>query len=129
MIERWFRHVVLALTAASLLLVALDLRGPVRTVVLVAFVLMCPGTAWARALRWGDGAEVLGAGLAISAALAATIGQAMALASWWSPGTAFLALVSITVAGCHLDARHDLRRAVAARETEEEPEELDADVA
>ncbi len=99
MTDRVLHGAILAVTALAVALFALDLGGPVRVAVIVLFVLACPGVAWASALRTGDLADTLGIGIAISVALAAVIGQTMALAGWWSPGTGLALLVAITLGG------------------------------
>lgn len=104
MSDRTARIGLAALTVLAGILLVLDAHGALRTGVLCTFVLACPGTAWSRLLRTGDPVDVLALGLAISIALAAVIGQTMALAGWWSPGTGYMVLAAITAVGLVQDA-------------------------
>ena len=105
MTDRNLRIVLGALTLVAGTLYLVDLGGPVRYLVVVPFVLVCPGLAWARLLRIGDAADTLGVGIALSIALVTLVAQAMALASWWSPGVGYLVLAALTGAGLALEPR------------------------
>jgi hypothetical protein len=93
------RRSVAALAASAGLLFVSGFGGPVRFVVLAAFVLLCPGIAWARLLRLGDTADTIGIGIGIGLSLVAVVGQTMALFGWWSPGTGLVALMALTAGG------------------------------
>lgn len=97
--DRLARICLASVTALAGVLLVLDGAGALRTAVLCTFVLVCPGTAWSRLLRLGDPIDVLALGFAISIALAAVVGQTMALAGWWSPGTGYLVLAAVTGVG------------------------------
>jgi hypothetical protein len=103
--DRSLRTGIAVTTLLAGALFALELGGPVRYVVVIAFVLACPGLAWARLLRLGDAADLAGIGITLSIALAALVGQTMALARWWSPGVGYLALAAITAAGISFEPR------------------------
>jgi hypothetical protein len=103
--DRWLRSAIATTTLLAGALFALDLGGPIRYVVVIAFVMACPGLAWARLLRLGDAADLAGIGMALSIALTAVVAQTMALARWWSPGVGYLVLAALTVAGLSFEPR------------------------
>lgn len=99
MSDRWVRPVLAALTLLSGALLVLDNSHPIRTAVLVTFLLVCPGLAWSRLMGLRDGGDTLAVGLAVSIGSAAVVGEAMALARWWHPGVGFAVLAAMTLAG------------------------------
>ncbi len=104
--DRRLRVGLAALTVLAGALFVAGVGGPLRAATMIPFVLLCPGVAWSRHLS-RDPAEVLGFGVAIGMALAATVAQAMALVSWWSPGTGFAALAALTALGAALPRRRE----------------------
>lgn len=94
-----------ATTAAMLTAVALDAPAWVRMPLVLGWVLLVPGWAWARRLRLHDRGDELAVGAAISIALLALLGAAMALTGVWVPLAALVALVVIAAAGLFLPAR------------------------
>lgn len=103
--DRWLRVGLAATTLLAGALFALDLGGPLRYAAVIAFLLSCPGLAWARLLKLGDGADLATVGIAMSIAMTAVVAQAMALARWWSPGVGYLVLAAITAAGVSFEPR------------------------
>jgi hypothetical protein len=102
--DRWLRPAIAGVTLVAAVTFLLDLAGPFRIVAAVAFVLLCPGVAWARLLRLDDLGDLVGLGVVIGLSLGAVVAQTMALAGWWSPGAGMAVLASITAIGLALPA-------------------------
>ena len=94
-----------AALALSAVLVAAGVTGPARTAVVLVVVLFVPGTAWSRHLRLKDLTDTIGVGLVISVALAALVGEAMAVAKWWHPAVGGAVLGAVALAGLALPLR------------------------
>jgi len=105
MTDRHLRSALGSVLALSVILVAVGATGPARTAVLLVFVLFVPGTAWSRHLRLNDTTDTIGVGLAVSIALAALVGEAMAVAKWWHPGVGGAVLAAVALAGLALPLR------------------------
>jgi len=103
-VDNWLRAAVVAVTLLAVGLFVARVGGPALMGAMVPFVLLCPGLAWARHLR-GDLGETVGFGIGLSIALAAVVGEVMALVSWWSPGTGLAVLVTLTAVGLALPRR------------------------
>lgn len=97
----------LLVVATTALLGGLSLAGVVwlRVPVAVAWLLLVPGWPWALRLRLADRGDTTIAAVAISMALAAAIGGAMAVLHVWSPVAAVLVLAALATTGAVLPAR------------------------
>ena len=109
--DGWLRAAIAVTTLLAGALFALDLGGPLQYAVVIAFLLSCPGLAWARLLKLGDPGDLATVGIAMSVAMTAVVAQAMALARWWSPGTGYLVLAALTAGGLALEPRSSLTEA------------------
>lgn len=103
--DRSLRLALAAITLVAVALFALDVSGAARTAVLVVFVLLCPGLAWSRRFATGDALDSLALAAGFGICSVVVVGQVMALAKWWSPGTGFAVLVAITALGLALPAK------------------------
>jgi uncharacterized membrane protein len=94
--SRWS---LIALTSAALA-VALAVAGvhsPARVLVILWFVLLCPGMTIVRRLRITDPAAELTLALGLSVALATVVASIGLYSGLWSPGATLAVLVVITV--------------------------------
>jgi uncharacterized membrane protein len=100
-------------TVSGLAALAAVLGGtgaPVQPVLVLWFVLVCPGMALVGLLR---PPSVILAGtlsVAVSCALAVVVAQAMLFAGTWSPVTGLLALVALTAGGAGAELWAERRR-------------------
>jgi uncharacterized membrane protein len=93
--------VLLAAGAAAVVFAEVDF--PLRPVLVLAFLLVCPGMALVRHLRIGDGVTELTLAVALSFALIAIVPGAMLYAGAWSPRLALLVLIGITLTAALVD--------------------------
>jgi hypothetical protein len=91
-----------AALATGLLFVA-DVQGHVRAIVAIAFLLVGPGLALVRLLRFGEPLTELTLAVAVSLGLETIIATALLANDRWSPGTALTIVIVITMAGIILD--------------------------
>jgi hypothetical protein len=70
----------------------------VRVPVAVLWVLVIPGLPWAMRMRLADLGDTAASCVAISVALTAMVGSAMALLGIWSPGGGVLILAALAAA-------------------------------
>jgi hypothetical protein len=94
--SRWS---VIALTSAALA-VALAVAGvhsPLRVLVILWFVLVCPGMTIVRRLRITDPAAELTLALGLSVALATAVASIGLYSGLWSPAATLAVLVVITL--------------------------------
>jgi uncharacterized membrane protein len=86
-------------TASALLAGALVLGGvqsPVRVLVVLWFVLVCPGIAVVRLLGLGDPVAELTLAVTVSIALAAVVSGVMLYTGLWSPHATLFVLIAFT---------------------------------
>jgi hypothetical protein len=86
-----------------------DLESPVRTVIVLAFLLVCPGAAWVRLLPLGDTLAVLTVSVAVSIALDTTVAGILLYSHVWSPTAAFVILVGLSLAGALVQVARPVR--------------------
>ena len=87
-----------ALTAACVVLYALDWRSPVRTIIAVAFVLLAPGLAAGENLPGRGVAWRLAIAPAAGLAAATLIASGLFYAGLYTPGATLVLLALLTVA-------------------------------
>jgi hypothetical protein len=73
--------------------------GTVRGLVVVGFLLVCPGSALAHAIGIRGGWELLAAGVTLSIAVDLLVGLLLVYAGLWSPEAAFSVLLVLSFAG------------------------------
>jgi uncharacterized membrane protein len=93
----------LVATAAAAIAVFAGLGSPLRPIVVLAFLLMCPGLAVVRLLRLGDALAELTIGLAASLAIVGGVCGVVLYAGWWNIRLIFAVVVAITVVAAVLD--------------------------
>ncbi len=94
---------VLAATAlvAGIFLIA-DVGTPVRPIVTLWFLLICPGMAFVRLLRLEDRLAEVTLAIAVSIALDTVVAAGMVYAKVWSPVLGLLVLAGLTLVGTAL---------------------------
>jgi hypothetical protein len=95
----------LVIAAAALLtglLFASEADGWGRAVVAIAFLLIAPGLACVRLLRFGDPLTEMTLAVAASLAIETVVATALLATRLWSPGTALAIMVFVTLAGAGL---------------------------
>lgn len=80
------------------------LPAPSRFLVLVWFVVACPGTALVRLLPIQEPAFRLSLGIATSIALGIVVAETMAITHWWSPPVALGLLVVVALGAVGVQA-------------------------
>ena len=105
MISRLWLWSVLASSIAVVSLVVLDVDSAIRPVVVVAFLIVAPGTAIVRLLKIPDRIAELTLGIALSAAVDGTVPGVLMYAGFWSSDLALLIVIGITLAATFLEAR------------------------
>ena len=105
MIPRLWPWFVLASSIAVVSFVVLDVDSPIRLFVVVAFLIVAPGTAIVRLLRIPDRIAELTLGIALSAAVDGTVPGVLMYAGFWSSDLALLIVISITLAATFFEAR------------------------
>lgn len=105
---QWPVIIALSSILASMLVVA-DISSPVRSAVVLWFLLSCPGMALVRLLRLQEWVFELTLGIALSIALDTLVAGAMLYGGVWSPrwGVAFLACLSLMGVGLQVAASRD----------------------
>jgi len=74
-------------------------ESPLRTLLAVWFLLVCPGLALAPLVRLSDALGTATVAIALSIALDMIVAAALLYAGVWSPVAAFMILATITLAG------------------------------
>ena len=87
------------------LAVALDWPVPVRPVLVIGFVAICPGMSLVRLLQLDSVLIELALAVAVSLALAGLLASALVYAGLWSPNVVLELLVVIAVSGLALGLR------------------------
>jgi hypothetical protein len=109
-----------AIAGWSLLAAALafaDVDSPVRSAIVLVFLLLCPGAAWIRLLPLGDTLAVMTVAVAFSISLDVAVSALLLYAHVWSPTAAFLIVLGIALAG----ALFQVARAPQPHPTPQEP--------
>ena len=91
------RVLVIASALLSEGLVLVDVRGPVRGIVVAWFVTVCPGLALVLVMGLSDRLMQVILSIALSLSLALAVATAMVLLGMWSPLGGLSVLVIITV--------------------------------
>jgi len=89
----------LVVALSTVLLAALAIAGPswLRASAAVLWVLVVPGLPWAERMKLGDRGDTIAVAAAISLALAAVLGGAMAVLGTWSPVAAVIVLLGVSL--------------------------------
>jgi hypothetical protein len=104
MVGRWLWPALLGLSAAAAGLITLaEVQGPIRPLLTLWFLLLCPGMAFVRLLHLRHGLYEWSIAVALSLALDALVSQTMLYLGWWSPQWALLTLIGMTVAAIAID--------------------------
>lgn len=80
-----------------------NLDSPLRAVIVLWFMLVCPGLALIRLAHLADPVAELAVGIALSVALASVVAAALLYAGAWSPQAVLGVLIAATVTGVGLD--------------------------
>jgi hypothetical protein len=105
MISRLWPWIVLASSIAVVSFVVLDVDSAIRPFVVVAFLIVAPGTSIVRLLKIPDRIAELTLGIALSAAVDGTVPGVLMYAGFWSSDLALLIVIGITLAATFLEAR------------------------
>lgn len=89
---------------------ALDVDRPLRPLISVWFLTVCPGAAWVRLMGVDDAAVRWTIAIAASVSLELLIALGMVYTGWWSIGWAFGIVAAVTVAGAVMDLLRVRRR-------------------
>ena len=99
-------RVPLAITAACAVVAALvyaDVDSPVRSLIVLAFLLVVPGLALVRPLGLREPVAELSLAVALSIAISVLVPTALLYGSAWSPGGALAIVLGLTVAGAAVE--------------------------
>jgi hypothetical protein len=110
---------VLAVTGVAVVCFALSF-GPPISLIVVAFVLTCPGIALLRLVRLSEPLLELVAGVALSTALVGLLTVGQLYLGRWSPGASFLILAIVTGTAALADPAvlpRSVKGAISARST------------
>lgn len=101
---------LLVCSSATAVLALADVRSPLRVLVSLSFLLVCPGMAIVR--HWRLRAPIVELALAtgLSVALATLVAGVMLYAGVWSMELGLLLLAGITVAGAALEVARGIER-------------------
>lgn len=106
----WSRFWPAACSLSALLTVnavLVGLEGPVRTVLVFSFLLVCPGMAFVGLLGLGSRLLQLVAGVALSLLLGVAVAQILTYTTW-QPFLGLVALAVVTLVGSAVSYRHDV---------------------
>jgi peptidoglycan/LPS O-acetylase OafA/YrhL len=113
---RWvWPGLIIASTVVFLGIILLDVRGPLRVIVAVWFLAVCPGMAWTRVFGFDDPAARWTVATASSLSIEVLIAAAMAYARSWSVEGAVVALAAVAVVGAIVDLASSWRGASEPR--------------
>ena len=102
----WLWPIVITVSALSAgLFVFADIQSPLRAPVIWWFLLVCPGMAFVRALRFTDRIAVWSLAIALSLALDAIVAGLMLYAGMWSPPIGLAVLIGLSLIGVVLQLR------------------------
>jgi uncharacterized membrane protein len=94
---------ILAITAGALITALAGVGGGLRTALVFAFIIACPGVAVVRLLRIPDRIAEATIGIALSLALSGTVAAVMAYTTWWVPEAGLVVLAALTVVATALE--------------------------
>lgn len=97
----WPAIIILASVGVGLTALA-NVLPPVRPVLALLFMLICPGMAWIRLLHISDASTELTLGIALSLGIDSLVAAVMLYAGMWSPPGSLIVLIGISVAGASL---------------------------
>jgi hypothetical protein len=108
---------LMLLIATNVMLASVVLQWPlwVRLPLVMPWLLIVPGWAWARRLRMRDRGDEITVAIAISISLLAIISGVMALAAVWVPLTVLLVLIGVAAVGFLMPPLPRLKWPVKAR--------------
>jgi hypothetical protein len=96
--DAWLWPALLGASAAGAALVSLaDVQAPIRTVLTLWFLMVCPGMACVRLLRLRRPLYEWSLAIALSLALDMLVAEAPLYLGWWSPRAGLLVLLWLTV--------------------------------
>ncbi|WP_107767316.1 hypothetical protein [Nocardioides terrigena] len=104
---------------AAVAVVLGDMGAPVQPVLVLWFVLVCPGMAFVGLIRPPSLLFALTLSIAVSCALAVMVSQALLFAGAWSPVTGLVVLAGLTVVGAGADLRAARRAGPVGVDTSE----------
>lgn len=76
-----------------------DISTPLRPVLAIWFISVCPGLALVRLLRLSDGWSEMALGVALSMTLGVIVVTTLLYAGWWSHKTGLVILSIFSIAG------------------------------
>ena len=91
--------VLIAFACAMTFMLLANIISPVRAILSLVFFLVCPGMAFVQLLRIEDWIVEFTLAVALSIALTTLASEAMLYADAWSPVTAGLSFVGLTLLG------------------------------
>lgn len=96
----WLWPTIIVISAVGVGLVTFrDVESPVRGVIALWFLLICPGMAFTRLLRVSEVFTELALAVALSLAIDAIVAGTMIYAGAWSPEWILVGLISISMIG------------------------------
>jgi hypothetical protein len=95
---KWPIVVILSAMAAGFLVVS-DADGPIRPIVTLWFLLLCPGMAFVRLLRLKEGFYEIVLAVTLSVCLDLLVAGAMLYAGYWSTARILAILISLCSVG------------------------------
>jgi hypothetical protein len=94
---------VLVISAIAVLLAVFgELVNPLRAAIVLWFLVVCPGMAFVRLLRLGEGWVEWTLAVALSLALDALVAAGMLFAGRWAPQAGLIILTGLTLLGVAL---------------------------
>ena len=96
----WLWHAIIVTSAIGVgLLTFGDIESPVRPLIALWFLCVCPGMAWVRVLHLKERLAEWTLAVALSLALDAMVAGTMLYAGAWSPKWGLVVLICISLAG------------------------------
>jgi hypothetical protein len=127
--SEWLWPTIIAASAAAAALVTFgDLPSPIRPVVALWFLLVCPGMAFVRLVRTEPGVAGWMLAVALSLAIDGLVAGAMVYTGLWSPRWGLVAVIVVSVVGAALQvvlARRARRDRAVDRDGPVPPEAID----
>jgi hypothetical protein len=118
---RGWRWIILAGASSTALLAVTDASGPLRALITVGFLVVCPGMSLTRLIDLRDALAEMAVAIAMSVALTGLVGGTLLYFGLWSPGAGSAILIAIALGGLAantLRERRDVRvvvRGLASR--------------
>jgi hypothetical protein len=99
----WIWPAIIILSGVGAGVVALgNVESPIRPLIALWFLFVCPGMAFVRLLRLGEGLSEWPLAIALSLALDVIVAAAMLYAGAWSPRWGLVALICLSFSGAIL---------------------------